>query len=268
MWCDTIQHKACHIFQISRFRRDSAFARLVQGGKSAVEIVGWWEKPKYAGALAIGLPMVKPLKELPEHEQVTVRIEVPDESTAGMLGGLYGLGLTHRTRLRCSAPIFRLTFWHPMKAEKHLRHLGADLFSPDVLKAEIQDALPPVGAGRCGEKCMGDADEFLNLDGTDSDDPFDWIWNLRQFLNKWGLWQYGLGYYTGMMSTEMPGFAVVFPHQLRVKRNEYRKALEHKERPQVVEHGTSLEFLHDSSPALFSGGTVLLRGRDSGHDHD
>lgn len=217
-----------------------------------VEIVGWWEKPKYAGAPAIGLPMIKPLKELPEHEQITVRIEVPDESTAGMLGGLYGLGLnpSHTVEMfRADIPTDILA---PHESRKTSQDISGRTFSVLMCsKPEFKALFPQSGPGDAVKNAWAMRDEFLNLDGTDSADPFDWIWNLRQFLNKWGLWQYGLGYYTGMMSTEIPGFAVVFPHQLRVKRNEYRKALEHKGARKWLSTAHPLSFSTTAAPPYF-----------------
>lgn len=193
-----------------------------------VEVVGWWEKPKYAGALAIGLPMVKPLKELPEHEQVTVRIGVPDESTAGMLGGLYGMGLNPSHTVEMFRADIPTDILGPHESRKTSPDISGRTFSVLMCsKPEFKTLFPQSGPGDVVKNAWAMRDEFLNLDGTDSADLFDWIWSLRQFLNRWGLWSYGLGFHVGLGS-EMPGFAVAFPHLLRQKREEYRKALESK----------------------------------------
>lgn len=189
------------------------------------ELVGWLERPKSSGVLALGRPMVKPFKESPEHELVTVRIEGPGEPTAGMLGGLYGtLNTMHTAEMfRSDIPSDVLL---PHENRKTSPDISGRTFSVLVCK-EYKTLFPFKRPGDATKNAWAMRDEFLNLDGANSEDPLDWLWSLRQFLNRWGLWSPDIGFHTGL-NTQIPAFAVAFPHLLRQKREEYRKALEGK----------------------------------------
>lgn len=196
------------------------------------ELLGWPEEPKPIARFrvpSIGSPMAKPrIASLMEREQVTVRIYAPGGSTAGMLD-LYGIGLgpSHTVEM------YRDDIPQDVLPSAENRRTSPDIsgrtFSVLVCsKPEFKSLFPQSGPGDAIKNAWAMRDEFLNLDGADSDDPFDWLWSLRQFLNRWGLWAPGLGYHVGVLSAELPGFAVAFPHQLRERREEYRKALERK----------------------------------------
>jgi hypothetical protein len=64
-------------------------------------------------------------------------------------------------------------------------------------------------------------DEFLNLKQD--------MEALRLFLNHWGLWDRSRGYEVGFLG-EPHGFAMLFPHLLWERQEEYRKALTGKAR--------------------------------------
>ena len=54
-------------------------------------------------------------------------------------------------------------------------------------------------------------------------------WELGRFLSRWGLWNKARGYHVGP-AKRMPGFALVFPHLLWERREQYRNALAGKPR--------------------------------------
>lgn len=80
-------------------------------------------------------------------------------------------------------------------------------------------------------------DEFLSLDA----DPLSgWIWSVRQFLNKWGLWGVGQEHVEGwppsssmgmarllafLPQVDRPRLVMLIPHQLKEQQEKYGKAL-------------------------------------------
>ncbi|MFZ0273958.1 MAG: hypothetical protein WB524_11825 [Acidobacteriaceae bacterium] len=90
-------------------------------------------------------------------------------------------------------------------------------------------------------------DEFQNLN---FDDESEWLWGLRHFLNKWGLWGYRPSFEVGL-GEEMPGFVLAFPHLLRQKRDEYRKALESKSARKWLSTASPLSFRTTDEPPYF-----------------
>lgn len=195
------------------------------------ELLDWPEEPKPIGKFripAIGSPMVKPrMASLMEREWVTVRIDASGGSTAGMLD-LYGLGPGSSHTVEMYRNDIPSDVLRPHENQRTSPDISGRTFSVLVCsKPEFKTILTQAKPGDAAKNAWAMRDEFLNLDGADSNDPLDWLWSLRQFLNRWGLWSPGLGVHSRMLA-EMPGFAVAFPHQLRERREEYRKALERK----------------------------------------
>jgi hypothetical protein len=82
-------------------------------------------------------------------------------------------------------------------------------------------------------------DEFFNL--KSSDDPFEWIFNLRSFLNKWGMWSYPQGFEVSIRNPA-PDFVLVHPHLPWGKREEYRNALREKHARKWLSSAKPLSF--------------------------
>lgn len=217
---------------------------------STAELVGWWEKPQPLFRVpALSVPMVKPLKELPEHEQITVRI---GESTGG-LGSLYGTkpAPSHTGVVE----MFRADIPHDVLSPRENRKTSPEIAgrSFPVLvctEPEFKGLFPSwAKPGDAAKNAWVMRDDFLNLP-EDEADASAWLWGLRRFLNRWGLWN--CERYFGVMSgTAMPRFALAFPHLLRAKRQEYRKSLESRNARKWLSTAPPLSFRPMDEPPYF-----------------
>jgi hypothetical protein len=182
------------------------------------ELVEWYEKPEPLGGFP-PLP-VKPIAPFAtEREKVLVRIEVPDDSTSGMLAAM-GLGPcpSHTVELfRDNVPSDVL---RPHENRRKTPDISGREFAVLVCKRREFESFLPSGwkPGDVEKNAWAMRAEFFDLDED------DWEWNLQLFLNRWGLWNYGAGFQVGF-GERMPGFALVLPHLLKEKREQYRKAL-------------------------------------------
>jgi hypothetical protein len=92
----------------------------------------------------------------------------------------------------------------------------------------------------------GMREEFFELSES------DWSRNLRDFLNRWGMWACEFGYtHSVMHGGPMPGFVVTFPQLLREKRDEYRKSLEPKSARKWLSTARPLSFSTLDKPPYF-----------------
>ena len=214
------------------------------------ELVDWCEKPK---PLTGG--MVKPITDQrTERESVEVRIEVQDYfSTSGMLTAL---GL--RPHLAHTVEMDRDDIPHDLLAAHENRQTSPDISgrSFPVLvcsQPEFKTLFPftLLKPGDSPKNAWVMRDEFLNHLG-DSDD-FEWLSGLRKFLNRWGLWKPEYGFHVRWLSmgTEPPGFVLAFPHLLREKRDEYRKALDRKRARKWLSTARPLSFTTIDEPPYF-----------------
>src|SRR5690348_3870646 len=105
-------------------------------------------------------------------------------------------------------------------------------------KPEFKDGLWDLMPGEATKNAWIMRDEFLSLS---ADPELGWDWSARQFLNKWGLWEFDKGYvraYDGQFPrfdalftivtkqrTDEPDFVMVAPHRLKNLQERYRKAL-------------------------------------------
>jgi hypothetical protein len=217
----------------------------------SAETVEWWETPDYSfGTPAIGAPIMKPLKDLaPEREQVTIRVEVPNDSEVPNgsddwigLGGLYGLRKSHKLAVfRDDLPddVIR-----PHETRKNAPDISGRSFTvlvfenPDLSSLLLPSRMKP---GEVEKDAWVMRKEFFDLDES------DWDFSLWRFLNSWGLWDYGRGFNLYYLS-QTPGLLVVFPHLLLKKRNEYRAGLRQPHK-WLSEH--SLSFSKIDKPPYF-----------------
>jgi hypothetical protein len=105
-------------------------------------------------------------------------------------------------------------------------------------KTEFKDGLWALKPGEITKSAWIMRDEFLNLE---ADPELGWDWAVRQFLNKWGMWDSDRGFSEDWASrpitlmapsalrqgpkTERPDFMLVTPHLLREQQAKYRRAL-------------------------------------------
>jgi hypothetical protein len=98
-------------------------------------------------------------------------------------------------------------------------------------------------------------DEFLKLR---ADPKLGWDGSLRDFLNRWGLWEQGAGFTEDWATRslkgvrrERPGFVLAVPHLLRKEQENYNSSLmESKARSWLRTHPLSLE-TSDEPPFFF-----------------
>ena len=154
----------------------------------------------------------------------------------------------------------------PPQSTAHAAHCGLVLHwraYPVLIcqKPEFQEGLWALKHGDVKKNAWIMRDEFLNLC---ADPEAGWIWSVRQFLNKWGLWGFGQEYVNGSEKTsyltmtatnspitksgiDRPGLVLVIPHVLMEKQESYRKALlPRNARTWLLSHPFKLELLEKS----------------------
>ena len=215
----------------------------------AAEIVEWWEKPKPTWNVPpLALQIAKPLRILgPEREKVSVRIDVPEIGKGEGLAALYvGRNRSHTlTVYRDDLPTEVL---RPHENRKNMPDIAGREFQVLICeKPEFETLFPAPLKPREAEKdAWAMLREFFDLDES------DWVWSLRRFLNRWGLWSYERGFDAGMMSGDpTPGFVLVYPHLLRQKRDEYRKAIETRSARKWLSTARALSFTTIDKPPYF-----------------
>lgn len=213
------------------------------------ELADWCEDP----SPLIG-GMVKPiLGLLTEREKVEVRIGVPDDSTTSGMLGLMGLA-PHPAH---TVEIFRDDIPNDVLAPHQNRRTCPDISgrsfpvlvcSQPEFKTLFPSTLKP---GDTAKDAWAMREEFLN--DWNKANEFEWLWGLREFLNRWGLWTSGYGFNAHLMSSirERPGFVLVFPHLLWERRNEYRKALDRKQARKWLSTARPLSFTNIDKPPYF-----------------
>ena len=218
------------------------------------ETVEWVEAPRLRGIL-------EPVDVNAERTWVRLRIEVPDMSDIGVSLGLYFPGIddhpSYQTLVsRASIPP------DVLQAHENFRN------TPDISgryfqvlichKPELKDGLWAVEPGDVAKNAWIMRDEFLRLD---ADPELGWIWSVRQFLDKWGLWGFGQVHVKGSDVALYPqfgallkavkgerayelarlGFVMVIPHLLSEQQEKYRKALSPRNaRPWLRSHPLKL----------------------------
>lgn len=186
------------------------------------KLVGWHEEPKPSGQYLVPPILVKPMALVAERDKVLVRIEVPDDSTSGKLAAM-GLGPCpfHTVELfRDDVPKDVL---RPHENRRNTPDISGREFTVLVCKRREFEThlLARLKPGDVEKNAWAMRDTFFGLDEN------QWVWNLNLFLNRWGLWNYSTGFHVDM-SARMPGFALVLPHLIKEKREQYRKALDRK----------------------------------------
>jgi hypothetical protein len=185
----------------------------------------WLEQPDYSFAVPpLRAPLAKPLKSLVhEREQVTIRVEVPDDSEdstgQGTLGALYGLAVSHKlTVFRDDLPDDLIRSHENRKNSPDISGRGFSVLmfeNPDLSSLLLPSRIRP---GDLERDAWAMREEFFELNLS------DWDFSVWHFLNSWGLWDYGRGFIPSFRE-HIPGITVVFPHLLLKKRHEYRAAL-------------------------------------------
>jgi hypothetical protein len=224
------------------FKPYSADWRLV-----SAEIVDWVEAPRLMMALVQEDPR--------EKTWLRVRLEMPD-SHENTLGALYGLGdyRSYMVQLdRCGIPPDVLP---AHENNRNAPDVSGRLFQVLICeKPEFKEIGWSLKHGGVTKNAWIMRDEFLNLE---ADSELGWDWSARQFLNKWGIWEYDNGYVKDRSSAalrmlapskiapvqkiERPGFIVVLPHRLKEQQAKYRKALlPSNVRPWLRSHPLSLD---------------------------
>lgn len=193
------------------------------------ELLGWPEEskpPSWFGAPAAGSPKVKPrMVSPPDRERVTVLIGTSPGSTAGML---YVSGPRPSDTVEMYRDDLPNDVLKPHDNRRTSPNISGRSFRVLVCtKPRFKSSFPESGPAAATKNAWAMRSEFLNLEGADSDNSLDWPRNLCRFLNRWGLWGPEIGFHASL-NTQIPAFAVTFPHLLRQKREEYRKALESK----------------------------------------
>jgi len=182
----------------------------------SAETVEWVENPTLLRSL-----LGRQDEEATEKNWLRVRIDVPDAEDAGMISMFARYPSYTVLMNRTEIPEDVLT--------AHENHQN----TPDVAgrsflvliyeKPEFMDRFWTPAPGDTSKDARPMRDEFLNLSlGDDA----NWPWSLRRFLNKWGLWELGSGFWRDRnMKNDQPGFVVVSPHSLREQQDNYRKAV-------------------------------------------
>lgn len=208
------------------------------------ELMGWCEIPPH---LMGG--MAKPILGIAsQREKVSVRIEVPDYSTtSGMLTAM-GLGPCPSQTMEIFREDIPSDVLRPDENRKSTPDIAGREF--EVLlcqKPEFKTLFPStLKPGDTAKNAWAMRREFFDLDEG------DWFWSLRHFLNRWGLWSYARGFDMGMSSgNPTPGFVLVFPHLLRQKRDEFRKALEPRSSRRWLTTAPPLSFSTTDKPPYF-----------------
>jgi hypothetical protein len=176
------------------------------------ELMDWWEPPK--SNLLLG----PPIGRKPESEWVSVRID----PSGFAFGGLSEL-TAHTVQIhRKDIPRDVL---NQQENCRNTLDISGRHFTVLVGFYPESNSILPQSKWKPDEKTKNAwimRDEFLNLSVSDES---EWPVCLKQFLNKWGLWSYGIVFDVSL-AEERPGFVLEFPHLLSQKRTEYRKALQ------------------------------------------
>jgi hypothetical protein len=216
-------------------------------------LVDWSQAPEY-GRLrhVLTSPLFAPLSKMPpDGKRVSVRIGGP-EGFGSFIDSALALGLPlPLSTVEMDRKNIPREVLAPNETPQNSRDISGRFFSvlicvePEVKNLFLLGVTPSDKA----KNAWLMRDEFLNLDVTDDS---EWCWCLRQFLNRWGIWNIEQGFQTGMSArTGVHGFALAHPHLLRQKREEYRKALEGKSARRWLSKARPLSFTTIEEPPYF-----------------
>jgi hypothetical protein len=176
--------------------------------------LGWVEEWKPTpGFPAIRAPILRPIANslIPNGDRVRVSIAIPNES--GIPSVIYGLGHSN---------CYEVEMYRQDLPPEVLPKYETKDNSPDISdrtfavllcqKDEFRGLFPTSKPKGTTKSAWVMRDEFLHM-------PHE-IWDLRRFLNRWGLWSTVHGY-----SPSNLDFLVVHPHQVWRLQDTYRRAL-------------------------------------------
>ena len=219
------------------------------------EILGWYEKPEPRTSLGIwASPTARILKGDPEFEKrfnsekVLVSVSVPSaediESGSALL------------RLYLGSPIYTVAI-NRMDIPVDVLLLHEDRKSTlDISGREFPVLAFPSRIFEDTLILLRDEMKAPNMDAWEMRNEFMALqkdaWELSAFLNRWGLWDGGRGYETGIGSGLSPyGFVLAFPHLIWEKRDRFIKGL--AGRPTAwLKSASLLSFTQSSQPPYFS----------------
>jgi hypothetical protein len=216
-------------------------------------LVNWSQEPEYGGLRAVFRPqtLASPKRIPPERQRVSVRVGGQDD-LASLLSSLLGNGA------HPSSSTVEIDRGH-IPREVLAPHENPQT-SPDIsgrffrvlvcVEPEFKGLFPSeVRPGDKAKNAWLMRDEFFNLELLEDG---DWVWRLRRFLNRWGLWNDEDGFHTGMfIRTERPGFVLAFPHLLRQRCEGYRQALASKSARKWLSKARPLSFSTIDQPPYF-----------------
>lgn len=207
-----------------------------------------WEEPRKRSSRILG--MAEQIPGLPnELERVVIRI--PAE-TYGGLAELYGMETDpHFVKMhRAAIPVDVLL---PHETRESAPDIAGRPFpvlmcsAPEFKASLFPSSLRP---GETAKNAWVMRDEFVNLPQGEDEFGNDWVWGLKKFLDKWGLWQYGRGFDFDIGDPVL-GFVLVLPHLLRKKREEYRQAMESRNARKWLSTASPLNFTTIENPPFF-----------------
>lgn len=199
------------------------------------EVLGWAEDPPAPPTV-----IAKSLLGFGgEKVRVTVSVAEPEDDTSGILGAL-GRYTSHDVEMnRDDLPQEVIA---SDETRRNSPNISGRTFEVLICQHEMFRSLFPL------TKPLGSAqnawimrDQFLNL-GRD-------LWDLRLFLNRWGVWSSIRGYERPIFAPSH-GFLLIHPHQLWGLQATYRQALTGSAR-KWLRAGSSLNLIRGDVPPYF-----------------
>jgi hypothetical protein len=219
-----LQHTNFNVPARFSFQPYSATWRL-----ASAETLEWVEEPKL-------MQVPSKLPDEPEKNRLRVRIGA---SLYGALDLLYGIDSYPSYTVLMDRASIPPDVLQAHESYRNTPDISGRSFQVLICqKPEFKDGPWALKPGEITKSAWIMRDEFLNLE---ADPELGWDWAVRQFLNKWGIWESGRGFsedwslrpltliapsaLVQQPKIERPDFVLVPPQLLKEQQAKYRRAL-------------------------------------------